>query len=81
MALGFLTFSCFSFSDRVSLCSPDFSGICCVNQSILELTRLVLPLPPNCLVFSEIWWIDLIPCQCEKTVMCLPRFTVLTLES
>lgn len=34
-------------SDRVSLCSPDYSGTFYVDQAVLKLRGIHLPLPPE----------------------------------
>ena len=38
----------FVFPDRVSLCSPDYSGTLCVDQAGLEITEIHQSLPPDC---------------------------------
>ena len=44
----FVCFHCFIFQDRVSLCSPGYSGTHIVDQAGLELIEIHLPLPPDC---------------------------------
>jgi hypothetical protein len=36
------------FKDRISLCSPDYPRTNSVDQVVLELTEIRLPLPPKC---------------------------------
>ena len=39
----------FFFSrDKVSVCSPGCPGTCSVDQAGLELTEILLPVPPKC---------------------------------
>lgn len=38
----------FSSSEKVSLCNPVCSETLCVDQAILELTEICLPLIPKC---------------------------------
>jgi hypothetical protein len=38
-------FVLFCFRDKVSLCSPDCPGTCCVDQAVLEFEDLPAPQP------------------------------------
>lgn len=39
-----LSFVCFCFEDRVSPCSPGCPGTCSIDQAVLKLTEICLPL-------------------------------------